>query len=126
MVVQSDGQVIGYYGLAPTSIAPTALPRSLRTGRPPDPIPCLLLGQLATDRHWSGRGIGTGLLRHALERCAQVAGLVGGRALLVRAIDGEAREFWFKHGFLPTNDDVMVLARSLQDIAISVKADAGE
>lgn len=126
MVVQSERRVIGYYGLAPTSIVPAALSRSLRTGQPPDPIPCLLLGQLATDRRWSGQGIGTGLLRHAFERCAQVAGLVGGRALLVRAIDEEARSFWLKRGFISTNDDPMVLARPLHDIATSVGTRRGE
>jgi hypothetical protein len=28
------------------------LPRSIRTGQPPDSVPCLLLGQLATDIGW--------------------------------------------------------------------------
>jgi GNAT superfamily N-acetyltransferase len=124
MVIHSERRVIGYYGMAPTSIEPAALSRSLRTGQPPDPIPCLLLGQLATDRRWGSQGIGTGLLRHAFERCAQVAKLIGGRALLVRAIDDEARCFWLRRGFVPSNGDPMLLSRSLQDIAASVNADA--
>jgi GNAT superfamily N-acetyltransferase len=123
MVVHSERRVVGYYGLAPTAIAPAALSRSLRTGQPPDPIPCLLLGQLATDRRWAGRGIGTGLVRHAFERCVHVAGLAGGRALLVRAIDDEARNFWLRRGFVATNDDPLLLARSLQDIAASIQAE---
>jgi GNAT superfamily N-acetyltransferase len=122
MVVQSEGYAIGYYGLAPTAITPAALPRSLRTGQPPDPIPCLLLGQLATDLRWAGRGIGTGLVRHALERCVQVAGLIGGRALLVRAIDEQAQGFWLRRGFVPLSHDPLMLARSLQDIAASLQA----
>ena len=48
MVVHDEGRVVGYYGLAPTAIVPSAMPRSIRTGQPPDPVPCLLLGQLAT------------------------------------------------------------------------------
>ena len=70
IVVHEDGRVVGYYGLAPTAVVPSALPRSIRTGQPPDPVPCLLLGQLATDLAWIGKGIGTGLLKHALGRCA--------------------------------------------------------
>jgi hypothetical protein len=54
MVVQDAGRVVGYYGLAPTAVVPTRLPRSIRTGQSPDPLPCLLLGQLATDAEWSG------------------------------------------------------------------------
>ena len=68
MVVQVAGRVVGYYGLAPTAIIPAALPRSIRTGQPPNPVPCILLGQLATDLAWVGRGIGTGLFNHALAR----------------------------------------------------------
>lgn len=123
MVVQADNRVIGYYGLAPTAITPGALPRSIRIGQPPDPIPCLLLGQLATDRHWVGRGIGTGLVRHALERCVHVSGLIGGRALLVRAIDEAAREFWQRRGFIASPNDPLMLFRSLQDIALSLRAE---
>lgn len=122
MVVQADHLVVAYYGLAPTAITPNALPRSIRIGQPPDPIACLLLGQLATDHRWVGRGIGTGLVKHALERCVQVASLIGGRALLVRAIDEEAREFWLRRGFIPSPNDPLMLSRSIQDIAASLQA----
>lgn len=60
LVVHEASRVVGYYGLAPTAVVPGSLPRSIRTGQPPDPVPCLLLGQLATDIAWAGRGIGTG------------------------------------------------------------------
>jgi GNAT superfamily N-acetyltransferase len=76
MVVHEAGRVIGYYGLAPTSIVPARLPRSIRTGQPPDPVPCLLLAQLATDQEWVGKGIGTGLLKHALLRCVAASRLI--------------------------------------------------
>ena len=79
MVVHDDLRVVGYYGLAPTAVVPGRLPRAIRTGQPPDPVPCLLLGQLATDTGWSGQGIGSGLLKHALQRCVAAASLVGGR-----------------------------------------------
>jgi GNAT superfamily N-acetyltransferase len=120
MVVHDVGRVVGYYGLAPTAVVPTRLPRAIRTGQPPDPLPCLLLGQLATDAQWRGQGIGTGLLKHALQRCVQGATLIGGRALIVNAVDEEAAEFWRRRGFLPSQDDPMVLARSILDIAASL------
>ncbi len=121
MVVHEAGRVIGYYGLAPTAVVPTLLPRSIRTGQPPDPVPCLLLGQLATDLQRTGRGIGTGLLKHALARCVQAASLIGGRALLVNAIDDGAARFWKRRGFLTSKDDPLVLVRSIADIAASLK-----
>ena len=121
-MVHDAGRVVGYYGLAPTAVVPASLPRSIRTGQSPDPLPCLLLGQLATDVEWRGQGIGTGLLKHALLRCVEGATLIGGRALIVNAVDEEAVEFWQRRGFLPSKDDPMVLARSILDIAASLEA----
>lgn len=121
IVAHEAGRVAGYYGLAPTAVVPSVLPRAVRTGQPPDPVPCLLLGQLATDLRWAGRGIGTGLLKHALTRCVQAASLIGGRALMVNAIDDEAARFWNRRGFLGTKDDPLILFRSIADIAASLE-----
>jgi GNAT superfamily N-acetyltransferase len=79
MVVPDDGRVVGFYGLAPTAVSSSIVPRKIRTGRPPDPMPCILLGQLAVDLAYVGRGIGSALLRHALERCVDAAERIGGR-----------------------------------------------
>lgn len=120
LVVHEAKRVVGYYGLAPTAIVPTRLPRSIRTGQPPDPVPCLLLGQLATDVNWIGKGVGTGLLKHALQRCVIAAGLIGGRALIVNAVESEAAAFWQRRGFIPSKDDPLILFRSILDIAASL------
>ena len=125
MVVHDASRVVGFYGLAPTAVLPTSLPRSIRTGQPPDPIPCLLLGQLATDQAWAGHGIGSGLLKHALARCVDAARLVGGRALIVNAIDAGAAAFWRRRGFLTSRDDPHRLFRSMADIAASLAYAAG-
>lgn len=122
MVVHDAGRVVGYYGLAPTVVIPAGLPRAIRTGQPPDPVPCLLLGQLATDANWAGRGVGSGLLKHALQRCVAAADLVGGRALVVNAVDEDAAAFWGRRGFLPSKDDPFRLFRSIADIAASLAA----
>lgn len=121
LVVHKAGRVVGYYGLAPTAVVPSVLPRSIRTGQPPDPVPCLLLGQLATDTGWTGQGIGTGLVKHALQRCVLASSLIGGRALMVNAVDEEAALFWERRGFLRSKDDHLVLLRSIPDIAASLR-----
>jgi GNAT superfamily N-acetyltransferase len=124
VIVHENNRVAGYYGLSPTAIVPAALPRSIRTGQPPDPVPCLLLGQLATDLAWQGKGVGTGLLKDALIRSVAAARIVGGRALIVNAVDSEACDFWRRRGFLPSKDDPLVLFRPMADIAASVEAAA--
>ena len=122
MVVHDAGRVVGYYGLAPTAVVASVAPRSIRTGQPPDPVPCLLLGQLATDEAYAGKGVGSGLLKHALERCVEGARLIGGRALVVHGIDVAAAAFWRRRGFLPSKDDPLVLFRSLPNIVASLLA----
>ena len=123
-VVHMAGRVIGYYGVAPTAVLPTTMPRSVPTGQPPNPVPCLLLGQLAIDLSHAGRGIGTALAAHALRRCVLAARLVAGRAVVVHAIDAEAAAFWARRGFLPSRDDPFVLFRSLSDISASMESAA--
>lgn len=120
-VVHDDMKVVGYYGLAPTAVTPALLPRSIRTGQPPDPVPCILLGQLAVDHRHGKQGIGTGLVRHALTRTVQAAGLIGGAALIVNAIDEEAVNYWKAWGFVVTKDDPLVLCRSIAKIRASLE-----
>jgi GNAT superfamily N-acetyltransferase len=63
LVVCEAGRVVGFYGVAPSAIPPSALSRSVRTGRPADPVPCILLGQFAVDKNFMGHGIGGALLK---------------------------------------------------------------
>jgi GNAT superfamily N-acetyltransferase len=125
VVVHENSRVVGYYGLAPSAVVPSVLPRSVRTGQPPNPVPCLLLGQLATDKDFAGRGIGLGLLKHALARCVAAADLIGGRAVMVNAVDAEAAAFWRRRGFLPSRDDALVFFRTMADVAASLMEGSG-
>lgn len=117
MVICDDKRVIGFYGLAPTAIPPATLSRAVRTGRPPDPVPAILFGQLAVDQNFTGQGLGSALLKHALSRCVAAADTIGGRAVIVRAIDKEAEQFWQSCGFIPVKSDGSILFRSIDDIA---------
>lgn len=109
-------RVIAFYGLAPTSVTANALPRSVRTGRHPDPIPAILLGQFAVDRRYAGRGLGGMMLGDALKRAIAGADAIGGRAILVRAIDRDAERYWQSNGFIASKDDPSLLFRSVADV----------
>lgn len=58
-------------------------------------------------------------MKHALGRCVQAAALIGGRALMVNAVDTDATEFWRRRGFIASKDDPFMLFRSIGDIAAS-------
>lgn len=120
-VVHELGRVVGYHGIAPTAVVPNSLPRAIRTGQPPDPVPCLMLGQLAVDSNWANQGIGSALLKDALCRCLQGAALIGGRAVVVKAVDEGALLYWRRRGFVPSKDDPFTLYRSIEAIAASLR-----
>ena len=122
MVVHEALRVVGYYGLAPSGIVTAGVPRAIRTGQPPQPLPVILLGQIAVDQSRSGLGIGAGLLKHALTRCVVAARLIGGRAVVVNAVDDDAERYWKKHGFIPAKNDSRTLFRAIKDIEASVVA----
>lgn len=97
-VVHRRSKVVGYYSLAPGSISrKQATARASKSA--PDPVPVVLLARLAVDRREQGQGLGAALLKDALLRAYAGAEAIGGRAVLVHAIDPEAAAFYRKFGF---------------------------
>ena len=70
----------------------------------PDPVPVILLGQLAVDKACRGRRLGSDLLVDAGRRARSAAGIVGARAVVVQAIDERAKAFYGRFGFRPFSD----------------------
>jgi GNAT superfamily N-acetyltransferase len=98
-VLRDGRRVVGYYCLATGAAARASVPRKLRHDLP-DPVPAMILGRLAIDKDYQRKGIGSALLKDALQRCLQVSGQVGVRAVLVHAIDDAARNFYAAYGFI--------------------------
>ena len=97
-VVERDKKVVGYFSLAPGSISrKEATARAAKAAA--DPIPVVLLARLAVDESEQGQGLGKALLKDALKRAYAGAEIIGGRAILVHAIDQEAAEFYARFGF---------------------------
>jgi GNAT superfamily N-acetyltransferase len=97
-VVHRQFAVVGYYSLAPGSVSRTeASARASKSA--PEPVPVVLLARLAVDQREQGQGLGSALLKDALQRAYAGAQIIGGRAVLVHAIDGEAATFYRKYGF---------------------------
>lgn len=93
------GRVVGYYAISTAAAHRVAMPSArLRKGMPHE-IPLLLLGRLAIDAEFQGRGLGAALLADALRRCAAASEIAGVRGLLAHAIDDEAVGFYVRHGF---------------------------
>ena len=71
-VVCAGRRVVGYYSLAAGSILHVEATGKVRRNMP-DPVPALLLGRLAVDRTWHGKGLGGDLL----QRCSVAGGRRG-------------------------------------------------
>jgi GNAT superfamily N-acetyltransferase len=107
-VVCSGKRVVGFYALAAGAITHEKTPGRVKRNMP-DPVPVMLLGQLAVDRAFQGRGIGPGLLRDAVLRTVQAANIAGIRAILVPAISETAKRFYEAHGFIASPIDPLML-----------------
>jgi GNAT superfamily N-acetyltransferase len=110
--VVADGLcVIGYYCLSSGAIDLADAPGAVRRNMP-DPVPIAVLGRLAVDRAWQGKGLGAALLQDAVLRTAQAADILGIRGILVHAISDEAKAFYERYGFnaSPNNPKTLVLS----------------
>jgi len=114
-VIAPQGRVLGYYALSTASAARVGLPGALRRNAP-DPVPLLLLGQLAMDVTQHGKGLGRLLLGDACLRSLDVLRRAGFRALATHPIDEAAARFYARFWFMTVPDStppLMVLATNM-------------
>jgi GNAT superfamily N-acetyltransferase len=113
-VLCAGQRVVGYYSLAAGSLLPNAATGQVRRNMP-NPVPVILLGRLAVDQAWQGKGLGGDLLHDAVLRALSAGEVVGVRAMLVHAISAEAKAFYEKLGFHPSPIDPMMLMITLAE-----------
>ncbi|WP_081375902.1 GNAT family N-acetyltransferase [Serratia fonticola] len=97
--LEDTQRVVGYYSLATGSVSHADVGRSLRQNMP-DPVPIILLGRLAVDICTQGHHFGKWLLNDAVRRVSNLADQVGIKAIMVHAIDDQARAFYEYFGFV--------------------------
>ena len=100
------GQMVGYVTLAATHIKRSALPKAGQRNQP-DPIPAVLLGQLAVDVRWHGRGVARSLVFHALRTAVKFSQDIGCFCVLTHPLDEGVREFYRQFGFEDLPGDPM-------------------
>lgn len=122
IVDSQQGRVVGYHALTAAGIEREAAAARVVKGMPRYPIPVVLLARLAVDLSVTRRGLGAWLLRDAMLRTLSASETVGVRAMLVHAIDEEARAFYLRHGLEPAPTDPMHLMILIKDIAKALDA----
>ncbi|WP_431324066.1 GNAT family N-acetyltransferase [Rhizobium sp. YTU87027] len=114
-VACEKNRVVAYYALASGAVKQPEAPGRFRRNMP-DPIPVAVLGRLAIDQSYQGRGVGRALVRDAGLRLLNAAEILGIRGVLAHAISDDARAFYEAVGFLPSPSDAMMLMVGLHDL----------
>lgn len=118
-VVCEGRAVIGYYCLASGAIDRERAPKKLSRNTA-SPIPIIVIGRLAVDRQYQGKGIGSGLLKDALRRALAVSKEIGARCVLVHAIDDDIVPFYLDYGFKAFPTDARTMYMTMQDIVAAL------
>jgi GNAT superfamily N-acetyltransferase len=114
-VVCDERRVVAYYALASSTIAVVEASGQFRRNMP-DPVPVVVLGRLAVDRSYQGKGIGRAMVRDAGYRVIQAADIIGIRGMIVQAVSIEAKIFYEHIGFDVSPLDPMTLMITLEDL----------
>jgi GNAT superfamily N-acetyltransferase len=110
-----DGAIGGYYTLSATGVKLNEFPADITRKLPRYPlVPATLLGRLAVDQNYQGRGYGRFLLADALFRA--VRSEIASFAIIVDAKDEAVRRFYERESFLPLPEQPLKLFRPMADI----------
>lgn len=93
-------RLAAYFTLSAASVRAADLPEALRRKLPRYPVPVALLGRLAVDTSYQGKGLGGILLGDALLKVAHASQVLAMAGMIVDAKDEAAAAFHRHFGFV--------------------------
>jgi predicted GNAT family N-acyltransferase len=109
--------IIGYFSLSASAIKMQELPAEISKKYPGSiPVPCWLIGKLAVDRNFQGKGFGEILLLEAFNKITAYSKEAGGYCIVVDAKNEKIKPFYTKYGFKSFLDDGFKLFLPLPSI----------
>ena len=103
--IDDKNRVIGYYTLSNASISRDLIPPEVQKKLGYRDIPVTLIGRLARDVHYRGKGLGEFLLMDALRRSVWASiDQTASFAVVTDPIDAHAEDFYAKYGFKKLED----------------------
>lgn len=121
VLLEKETKIIkGYYTLSNNSIPLSSFSEKIQKKLPKSytSIPTTLLGRLAIDIKYQGKGIGKILLIDALKRASETSLEIGSFAVVVDPIDEEAERFYKKYDFikLPDSGKMFISIKTLSEL----------
>lgn len=117
---KETNNIKGYYTLSNNSIPLSSFPEYIQNKLPKSyaSIPTTLLGRLAIDKKYQGKGVGKILLIDALKRSYDISVEIGSFAVVVDPIDKEAENFYKKYDFikLPDSEKMFIAINTLKEL----------
>jgi len=110
-------QLAGFFTLSAGSVSCSSLPASLARKLPHYPVPVALIGRLAVDSKFQGKGLGSILLADACQKVSQASSVLAVAGIIVDAKDDEASAFYKHFGFIQLQgqaDRMMLPASAFQ------------
>jgi GNAT superfamily N-acetyltransferase len=112
LCAEGTQRVIGFYALSMGQILNQEGTGAMRRNMPRN-IPAVMLGRLAIDQIFQGKGLGQALLQDAVIRASRAASEVSARLLIVHALSPAAEAFYTHHGFTRLPIEAPTLALDL-------------
>lgn len=97
---EASSRLAGFFTLSAASVRCEDLPPALARRLPRYPVPVALLGRLAVDQSFQGRGLGSILLFDACRKVVQASAVLAVAGLVVDAKDSAAADFYCHFGFV--------------------------
>lgn len=120
---EKQSNPIGFYTLSSMAIAASELPEQIVKKLPKYSLmPGTLLGRLAVDERWHGKGLGGMLLIDALRRSVISCKEIASMAVIVDAKDNKAVAFYERFGFIRFFHNASKLFLPMSTIELLFKA----
>jgi len=124
-----DPRILGYYTLVTRTIDCEIIPDNKKLPR--GPIGVVLLGRLAVDKGAQGQGLGKRMLLRAIRQTEQAAREIGIYALVLDALDEEARAWYLRlnFGFETLLDDpnhLFLPVRTIRQLGFAAEENSSE
>ena len=118
VAIQKDKpeQIVGFFSLSANSLDAKDLPETIKQKLPRYPVPIALLGRLAVDRNFQNKGVGKILLAEALQKVYYAGKTMAVYAIVVEALDTNAKKFYQKFGFITLTNKPLTLFLPMQTI----------
>jgi ribosomal protein S18 acetylase RimI-like enzyme len=94
-------RLAGFFTLSAGSVNCSDLPQAIARKLPRYPVPVALIGRLAVDTDFQGKGLGSILLAEACKKVAQASATLAVAGIVVDAKTESVANFYKHFGFLP-------------------------